>query len=212
MIRKIAYKSKTRLSGFILFVSAQSSSCQNMPSSATKDKGFRKFVAVSKDDKRKLMDSCTTKATKTADKTWKKAFEDFLVESKAPNSTVETLDLDAAPESLENFYAAVRRRDGGTLVNNTMKAARCALNRVFKNLKGKNIVTDPAFAGANAIFHGITRVNKAKGYGNTVSKKPITNQDLEAINKYFEGKFAGGEPSPYELQRYVFFQVCKTFL
>lgn len=78
------------------------------------------------------------------------------------------------------------------LYKNTMLKAICgALVCYFKEKLSVDIMSNEAFIRANAVFEGVTKINKALGKGNIVKKPPVEDVNLKKITEYFKAGMSG---------------------
>lgn len=154
--------------------------------------------------------------TNRATKLWLSCFTDYLAEKKLPKE--DEIADDALPEILLQFYSEVRKKeikenpgqdisdDDKLYKNTTLKAIRGALARHFKNTRSIDIISNERFIKANAVFEGVTKINKEKGKGNIVSKPPIEDVDLLKLTEFFKQGMAG-PPNATLLQEIVLFYI-----
>ena len=170
----------------------------------------RRFKAISEEQMDQILVQSTSDSVKIANKTWLKAFEQFLAENEMlPAASLDVHDIDGA---LAKFYSTLKRKDQTNCKNSTLKACRAALKRVLKDIKGIDIVADPKFVKSNDIFKGVAKINKAAGFGNVQSKATITETDMKKINFWFEEWFLSGNPTAEQLQKYVLFAILYQFI
>lgn len=120
---------------------------------------------------------------------------------KLPEITDEEL-----PGVLEGFFVALHSSKKEKYKSSSLKCARAALNRHFKDTRAIDIISDSRFIRVNELFTGILKQNKAEGRGNVVHKEPISDEDLERIHKYFETNVTEN-PTPRNLQEIILFNV-----
>ena len=122
----------------------------------------------------------------------------------------EEIQDEDLPDRLLQFYCDLRKTDGDTYKINSLKSIRAGLNRHFKATRGIDIVTDVRFHKANEMFDGVKVEVKKQGKGVTVSKKPISSQDMKTISSYFTYSHQM-KPDPKMLQEFVSFNTLYYF-
>ena len=201
-----------------------------MTTNSSKKRKKSQFREVTNVKKQHVMQGRKSENTHRATKLWIDLLKDFLTENKHPDiSEVSNVDL---PSILENFYVAVRSKrkveikqaeqsqnleeseqennndddEDCMYSNSTMKAIRAALNRFFKETRKIDISSDSNFIHANEIFQGLLKINKSKGRGTVVHKKPLSNEDLENLFNYFKESMSK-PPNAQKLQEILLFYI-----
>lgn len=143
--------------------------------------------------------------TQKATRLWMNVFREYL--DQRNYDTAEIIDTKELPDALTNFYTELRKTDGTSEYKmSSLKSARAAINRFYRESRCLDIITDTRFIRANEMFKGVTRKAKQEGRGDTESKPPIEPQDLLKIGEYFD-KNMEGPPNPGKLQEIVLFNI-----
>ena len=136
-------------------------------------------------------------------------FTDWLIEVKEPVQ-FERLPKDRICLLLKRFYAEVRNQDGNEYGKKSLVCLRAAIQRHINEPPfnvNYNLVTDPAFIGANNVLKGHIKVNKASGLDVSESYPPITKADKTLM--YSSGTLSND--SPKALQHKVYYELTLHF-
>ena len=157
------------------------------------NKGVKRFKTLTDEDKQKILDKRKSQNTNNATRLWINALKDYITEKGYP--PLEDLSIDLLDEAIGNFYVEARKKNFAEIdpndpddeerktnyKNTSLRAARAAFTRYFKESRKINIVSDPAFTKSNGLFLGKTKDNKEKGLGKVDNKPPINDQDMEKL-------------------------------
>lgn len=164
----------------------------------------RPFATLQQEEKDHIMENRKAPNTQKATKLWMNAFNDYLEERSYPSAdAIETKDL---PVALMNFYTELRKTDSGEYKMSSLKSARAAINRYYREKRSIDLISDQRFITTNEMFKGVTRKAKQEGRGDTDSTPPIEPEDLTKLGEYFEANL-NGPPHPAKLQEIVLFNI-----
>ena len=183
---------------------------------------LKRFKPSSDAEKEEILKRRKSENTNKSTKLWVGCLQDFL--NDKGKGSVDDISVHELPAILEDFYVEVKSQkiiidsQGDPLLdengeeqfenycNNSMRSLRAGLNRYFKLKLQVNIMDNPAFIRANELLLGRMKINKGDGKGTTRHKPPITDDDLQKLNKYFEQNMAG-PPNAMLLQEMILFYI-----
>ncbi len=142
------------------------------------------FKDISEQEKDEIFKNRQSKSTQYSTQLWLRMFQEFLDVKNQPK--VDKLSDAELCDALHDFYPSIQKKDLFDMKTTTLKAGRAALNRHFKQSRGLDIISDPAFLVANEMFKGVTVRNKQNGLGIVQHKKVIPKQDMEKLEMYFQ--------------------------
>ena len=151
------------------------------------------------------MEQRNAASTKQATDLWVRNFREYLQVSELPQ--LEMIDTAQLPDILKDWFFNICRTDDDDYKVSTMKCARAALNRYFKETRGLNIIEHPDFTQVCEYFKGIIKDHRAKGLGKTDSKPPMEPEDMEKLQHHFVSKTQVNPPCPRSLQQIIVFNV-----
>ena len=152
---------------------------------------------------------------------WVTCLKEYLIEKQLPD--LDLLTNEELGEIIGKFYLEARKKkvqylptcdsedteedpNADCYKTTSLRAARGAFTRYFRDTRKIDIRTHEAFADSNEIFVGKTRDNKEKGLGKIDNKPPIEDADMKKIADYFT-KIMRGPPNPKALLQIVVFNI-----
>ena len=142
----------------------------------------------------------TIRATKNA----VAIFRAYLKEKDLPEK-FEELTKASLDETLERFYAELRKTDGDYYKTASMNQIRNGINRHLKSEFGSyiDIIKETEFTASNAAFKASLVQLKKLGKGDITHHSPIEEEDIETLYEYFDQV----QDTPAGLQHKVFFEI-----
>ena len=185
----------------------------------------RRSKDLSDEEKERIMKKRKADNTNKATDVWIAALKEYMEEKNFGD--LDSLSNTELDKVLGNFYMEARKKyvtddidpndpadeERKTNYKNTsLRAARAAFTRFFKDRRQIDIRTHQDFVNSNESFLGKTRDNKEKGLGNVQNKPPITEEDMRRISEYFKAVMSG-PPNPKGLLQmsvfYVIYYLCR---
>ena len=165
-----------------------------------------RFKTATSMDKSDILGKRKSENTNSATKLWISCLREYLIEKSYPE--LETLTDSQLSEILGNFYIEARKKRIPELEttdecdedmeekisnykNSSLRAARAAFTRYFKDTRKIDIRTNELFIECNEIFLGKTKDNKAKGLGKVENKPAINDSDMQKLTNYFKETMRG---------------------
>ena len=149
-----------------------------------------------------LVSKKDSKHTKTIIKGAVTVFEQYCVTVGTTLAHVEQNPSELCT-LLRNFYAGVRRPNGGLYAKKSMISIRYGLQRHFQKISDVDIVNDNNFKTANGVFSAMLVKLKAEGKGAIRHKQPIMKEDMNKIML----STAVDQSTPRGLQNKVFIDI-----
>ena len=179
----------------------------------------QRFKTVSDAEKEIVLKKRKAENTNLSTQQWITCLREYLIEKQLPE--LESIQNAQLGEILGKFYLEARKKrvpyidvtadENQEEVNDSYKttslrAARGAFTRYFKDTRKIDIRTHDDFVECNQIFLSQTKVNKEKGLGSIENKPTITDQDMRKIHEYFKN-IMEGPPNPRGLLQIVVFHI-----
>ena len=177
-----------------------------------------RFKTVSEKDKEIILNKRKAENTNLATNQWVTCLREYLCEKNLAD--LELLTDAELDEALGNFYCEARKKNvqyidvedpdererAESYKTTSLRAARGAFTRFFKDKRNLDIRTHPAFIKSNELFLGQTKVNKEKGLGSISNKPAIEEEDMKLLDSYFR-EVMMGPPNPRGLLQVVVFHI-----
>ena len=179
----------------------------------------KRFKTVTSEEKKLILDKRKAENTNCSTKQWINCLREYIIEKSYPDLDLLT-DVELN-DVLGNFYIEARKKKVFEEIdpndpddeekktnykNSSLRSARAAFTRYFKDVRKVDIRTSEVFIESNEIFLGKTKDNKERGLGKIENKPPITDQDMETLGIYFKSVMLGA-PNPYGLLQIVIFNI-----
>ena len=179
----------------------------------------QRFRTVTEQDKKSVLLKRKAVNTNLSTNQWITCLREYLIKKHLPN--IEDLSNPDLAEVLGNFYLEAKKKKvqygedpddreqqeiSESYKTTSLRAARGAFTRFFKDERKIDIRTHEDFIESNQIFLSQTKVNKEKGLGKIDSKPAITDQDMKKIHEYFKWIIQGAV-NPRGLLQIVVFHI-----
>ncbi|XP_034045003.1 activating transcription factor 7-interacting protein 1 isoform X2 [Thalassophryne amazonica] len=169
----------------------------------------RRFPLLSPTDLEQLEGSAQSKDTTKQTKWGVQLFRQWLVEN-GKDGHFESLPESSLAESLREFYASARNKDGNLYSKNTYIGIRASINRHLRGApfhKAVSIVNGEAFHQANSMFSAMLKRLKREGLDTTKHHDPISESDFHKL----QVSDVFSTDNPKGLQRKVWFDITLSF-
>ena len=177
-----------------------------------------RFKTVTEKEKEDILSKRKSVNTNLATTQWITCLQEYLCEKQL--QPLDRLSNSQLNEALGNFYCEARKKNVQYLDSDdpeeqdrnesykttSLRAARGAFTRFFKDSRNVDIRTDAQFITSNQMFLGQTKVNKEKGLGNVSNKPAILEEDMKKLNSYFRG-IMSGPPNARGLMQIIVFHI-----
>ncbi|XP_029463188.1 uncharacterized protein LOC115094356 [Rhinatrema bivittatum] len=119
--------------------------------------------------------------TKTVIKSSLSVFKDYLRAKQLDYQLVEEYDSRQLSCLLCEFYAHLRKPNGDYYAKTSITTFRYGLQKHFLQMKGVDIVHDPAFKNANTVMAAMFKKLKRVGKGKVQHKEPLSMEDFQKL-------------------------------
>jgi len=164
-----------------------------------------RFADLAESDLACLLDQKNSENTKKATKVAHNVFREYLKEKKIDEESL-TSSKEKLASVMRKFYAEARKKNGELYTKASLVGIRFGLQRFFSSHK-IDIIKDPEFSEANAVYQAEISELKREGKAHTLHKPPINKDDIKKL--YESGLFSLTQPET--LQNKVFFEIMLFF-